>query len=114
MGARSKRLAGPIANIGTTAQQLLYTVPAGITALVKSVRCVNHTASSRTLVLGVGGVANSQQLLKTSVSAGVTYTEDREAPFVLHSGESLFQSIQGGTSAAGDFTTTISGAEVTA
>lgn len=94
-------------------EETIYTVPEGKTALVKSVRLVNTGASTRTLHFGVGGTAAAQRLLSTSVSAGLTYVEDREAPFVLHAGETL-KAIQTNGQSPTDVTITLSGAEVTA
>lgn len=86
MAVRSKRLWGPLTV--TTSTQLVYTCPAGETALVKLVTAVNIAALGSTLLsLRVNGALGGQLVAQRSVANGGD--EWVEGFLVLNPGDTL-------------------------
>jgi len=86
VAVRSKRLWGPT-SVGTTAV-VLYTCPAGETALLKGVHAFNPGALGVTVTYTLNGTGNSNTILTTSSSSG-NINADREQWIVLHPGDVL-------------------------
>jgi hypothetical protein len=84
---RSARLFGPT-ELTTTGSVVVYTVPDGRTALLKSIRMVNTDPSSCTLIYGVGGVDPSDLFWPAADIPGVSVVTD-DALIVLSAGDQL-------------------------
>jgi len=82
-----KRLLGPVAIANGTST--LLTVTAAHTYTIKNIRVVNTDASNtRTLVLGIGGVAAANQIVPT-LSLGPGESAEFDGLLVLAAGETL-------------------------
>jgi hypothetical protein len=51
------------------ADTTLYTCPAGVTAVVKSMTFVNNAGAAQTIVLGINGTANANRIYRTQLAA---------------------------------------------
>lgn len=114
MGARSKRLCGPIEVPSAGTSTLLYTAPAGTVVLVKSIRIVNTGGTEGRIELGVGGTSASHVILRTPVAAESTYIDPDNDPVVLAAGETIYAQDQRADVALVDLTVTLSGAVLVA
>lgn len=114
MGARSKRLAGPLGVAAAGSYQLIYTCPEGKTALVKSIRAYNAAGADRILGLTVGGAGTENRFVRTTIAPGATYIDPDSDPVVVHSGEQLHARQWTSGAVANDIVLTISGAELEA
>lgn len=101
-----KRLFGPV-QLGN-ASAVLYTVPAGTTAVVRTMRVCNTNGTDRTLTLAIGADAAGTRLFAQQNVPG-NGSLDWASAIVLNAGETL----TGYASASGSLTTTICGVEVT-
>lgn len=104
MAVRSKRLFGP-EPIGTTSE-LIYTCPAGETALIKHLSLFNQGALTATVVIGINGIGANQNVVSTQVGAGLA-SQLTSLFIVLHPGDFLRANCS-----AGNFTVTGYGAEL--
>jgi hypothetical protein len=115
MTARSKRLAGPI-DLSTTSDVVVYTVPAGMTALVKSIRGVTHSGPNTggaILNIGIGGTGGGALFCKLQVPYQGQAVDSDVEPVVLRAGETLVAR-HSGQSGMSTCTLTVSGAELVA
>lgn len=112
MAPRSTRLAGPLKVVSGTAP-IVYTVPAGVVALVKSIRAVNLTTHTIGIELGVGTVVNDHVVLQATLASLATYIDPDTDPIVLAAGQVIWAADIGAIG-SGDFALTLSGAHLTA
>lgn len=86
----------------SNATSLIYTVPAGVYVVLRSISLVNNSSSiTSTIRLGIGGTANSQRIMRqTMVPEASLYVDTRLA---LSPGELLY----GYADASGSATCTI-------
>lgn len=86
MAVRSKRLWNPTV-VGVT-DVVLYTCPAGETALLKCLTLVNNAAVNTSLIVKLNSVSNSGAIVEATVNNGVSeYYPDLFV--VLHPGDVL-------------------------
>lgn len=114
MTARSKRICGPLGLNAAGAYQLLYTVPAGKVALLKSIRCYNASAADRILGLTLPGTSTEHRFVRTTIAPGATFIDPDTDAVVIHAGEQLHARQWTAGAVANDLVLTISGAELEA
>jgi hypothetical protein len=110
MGARSKRLAGPL-TLTSVGNPTIYTCPAGKVALVKQVRMVAQAAVGTGVQMFVNGTLAANFVGRYTVPASGHTIEQADSPLVLHEGDTLRLGMDG---AAANVTVTVSGAELDA